>query len=628
MFGGHKIISLCISRLNDERNYKFTEALNNAAVEKDYRLFVYNTCSDLFWNTDDEKGEISVFELIDYKVTDLLIIFDESFKDKTVIESIRKKAKKHNTPVICVGTAYDGEISFLFDYVSGFEDVVRHTIDVHNAKSFHMIAGAKGETCSEERIKCFKQVLSEYNIPVTDDMISYGDYWHFPTITALENIISGNHLPECIICVNDSTAITVCSTLRKYGIEPAKDIIVTGFDGIEQGRWTTPAITTAECSFPVAAQSIISTCEKIFSGESIEPVNYIKYVMRIEDSCGCTKPVSTTSIGEVFLRTTDRFHRYQEDERKLYEININSMTQKTIQDFSASFKNFRFADVFYNMCVFVNKDFMDFSINPENPQRMTVYDDDMLLIFRAEADYDYPVTFRRKDIVPSAEYYLHRKFPYIFCALHYLDKSCGYLCFYFSLDYENYCKIPQYVTSLNYAINNFRNLMHQQYMSKRIEEMYKTDHLTGVLTRKSFHVNLDKFMKDAEGYTIFVVAMDIDGLKYINDNFGHDDGDFAIYSSANALKCVPAKHKICARFGGDEFVLCATSDVCDDRTVKTHIEDYIAQINATSNKPYKISASVGVCSAKCADFDFYKLYNKADEKMYSEKIKKPNRRRD
>lgn len=40
MFGGHKIISLCISKLNDERNYKFTEALNYAAVEKDYRLFI------------------------------------------------------------------------------------------------------------------------------------------------------------------------------------------------------------------------------------------------------------------------------------------------------------------------------------------------------------------------------------------------------------------------------------------------------------------------------------------------------------------------------------------------------------------------------------------------------------
>lgn len=102
----------------------------------------------------------------------------------------------------------------MFDYVSGFEQVVRHTVDVHKAKSFHMIAGVKDEPCSEERIACFKRVMSDYGIPVSEDMISYGDYWTFPTVTAVEKLIKENRLPECIICANDSTAITACSTLK------------------------------------------------------------------------------------------------------------------------------------------------------------------------------------------------------------------------------------------------------------------------------------------------------------------------------------------------------------------------------------------------------------------------------
>ena len=599
-------------------------ALNNAVVEKDYRLFIYQICSDLFWHTINEKGEVSVFELIDYDVTDLLIIFDETFKDKSIVETIYKKATEHNTPVIFVGTAYDGGISFLFDYVSGFEQVVRHIAEFHKVKSFHMIAGLKNEPCSEELVACFKRILAENDIPFSDDMVSYGDYWSSPTIRAVKKLINEHRLPECIVCVNDSTAITTCSTLKDYGIEPAKDVIITGFDGIEQARWTVPSITTAECSFPLAAKDIVSVCEKIFAGESVAPVNYISYVLRTENSCGCEKHCPGESSGEIFQRSTDRFNRYQDDERKLYELNVNLLMQNTPEDFSKELHHFDF----YDTCIFVNKDFMDFSVNLKTAERTISFDDDMLLLFRANTYIDYPVEFCRKDIMPAAEHLLSRKFPYIFCALNYLDKPCGYLCFYFTLDYENYCKIPQYVTSINYAINNFIILKHQQYISKRIEEIYKSDYLTGMLTRKSFYIELDEFMNHTENITLLVASMDIDGLKYINDNYGHDDGDFAICSAANALKSIPIKRKICARFGGDELALCAVADNYNEQMVKDYIDDYIKHVNAVSGKPYQVSVSVGICIGNSSDFDFDMLYKKADEKMYSEKLKKPNRRKD
>lgn len=49
MIGNIKIIAVCMCKVYDERNYRIIRALNNLAIENDYRLFVYHTCSDLYW---------------------------------------------------------------------------------------------------------------------------------------------------------------------------------------------------------------------------------------------------------------------------------------------------------------------------------------------------------------------------------------------------------------------------------------------------------------------------------------------------------------------------------------------------------------------------------------------------
>ena len=77
MIGNIKIIAVCMCKVYDERNYRIIRALNNFAVENDYRLFVYHTCSDLYWKTLSEKGEQSVFDLIDYNITDAVVTFEE-----------------------------------------------------------------------------------------------------------------------------------------------------------------------------------------------------------------------------------------------------------------------------------------------------------------------------------------------------------------------------------------------------------------------------------------------------------------------------------------------------------------------------------------------------------------------
>lgn len=101
------------------------------------------------------------------------------------------------------------------DYEAGFEQAVRHIIEYHGITDTAMIAGIEGKEHSEQRIMAYKKVLAENNLPFTDDMLSYGDYWSGPAQKAVEEMIARGHVPKAIICANDMMAITVCAVLSR-----------------------------------------------------------------------------------------------------------------------------------------------------------------------------------------------------------------------------------------------------------------------------------------------------------------------------------------------------------------------------------------------------------------------------
>ena len=100
-------------------------------------------CSDLYWKTLSEKGEQSVFDLIDYNITDAVVTFEEGVYAENVMTKIRMDAAQYGKPVISVGVEHDDCISIKFGYAKGFEQVVRHVIEQHGVRDIGFIAGRK-----------------------------------------------------------------------------------------------------------------------------------------------------------------------------------------------------------------------------------------------------------------------------------------------------------------------------------------------------------------------------------------------------------------------------------------------------------------------------------------------------
>ncbi len=124
------------------------------------------------------------------------------------------------------------------------------------------------------------------------------------------------------------------------------------------------------------------------------------------------------------------------------------------------------------------------------------------------------------------------------------------------------------------------------------------------------------------GILSYVMYIDMDNLKKVNDTYGHDDGDFCIINIAEQLTKVVRGRGICGRLGGDEFacVVSYRDDNFGGQFFKEQIASNFADLNEIINKPYVLSVSVGGISISPEDdINLEEALNRADEELYNEK---------
>ena len=140
------------------------------------------------------------------------------------------------------------------------------------------------------------------------------------------------------------------------------------------------------------------------------------------------------------------------------------------------------------------------------------------------------------------------------------------------------------------------------------EMLYMSEHdiLTDVGNRKAFNSKIG--MLEGMDISVGICFVDINGLKSVNDEMGHEAGDNAIKEASEAIASI-FKKKYCYRIGGDEFVVVMPQ--VSEETFAQHVE-------RLRKKSKKISMAIGsVWSEKCLDVE--ELVNIADKNMYADK---------
>lgn len=145
------------------------------------------------------------------------------------------------------------------------------------------------------------------------------------------------------------------------------------------------------------------------------------------------------------------------------------------------------------------------------------------------------------------------------------------------------------------------------------------DKLTGVYNR----YELDKFLKNTRfkrNNRIAAMMLDLNDFKSINDNYSHEEGDKALVAFADIIATEIGTNGIVIRFAGDEFIIILPKFRNNDLSeYKSRINQALENYNATSGKPYKLTAAIGGKIFDTRQDDMTDVVSQIDALMYSDK---------
>lgn len=168
-----------------------------------------------------------------------------------------------------------------------------------------------------------------------------------------------------------------------------------------------------------------------------------------------------------------------------------------------------------------------------------------------------------------------------------------------------------------------RDITKRKLLEDKLRSMTLCDELTGLYNRRGFNTLGEQQLKIASriGRKVSLFFTDLDGMKMINDLYGHHEGDLALRDTALVLRRAFRDSDIVARIGGDEFVLLALeTDENTSHALMRRLSERLDEFNTKTDRPYRLSMSVGV-----SRFDpdnprsLDELMAEADSLMYTHK---------
>ncbi len=650
----YKYIGFCCAAAHKEPLKPIIDCLADLVKKSGrYRAIIYHCFEDLFYDNKNDLGARTVFEAINYEMLDAMVLFPNNILDTEVIHDVADKCARHNVPVISVDGDTEGAFKVFFGYGEAFGAIVEHVIEKHNCKKIKLFAGIKGNDFSRTRIDACAEVMRRHGLELREKDVMYGDFWETPTYKEMDKFFeSGEPIPDAFVCCNDSMAMAVCLKLNEHGYRVPRDVIVTGFDGIEMERYHTPRLCTAVRDNSELAAAIIGVIDRICDTEAyVEPfAKELLYKPVFSESCGCTREDNGTRNRQLsdFVRNYSASRTFEEH-MDVMENRIAA--DPTPENVRSVLRRYGFG----RSAVCITESFRKAAVEGVRsiaPQKQapvqsrrdgSVYPQEMSVFVSTYDDgsQEEDISFSSDKLMPCIERAFGEYETIFVMPIHFQDTVIGYYVTPYVNQENHNDRLYTFTMSLNRCLEQMRLHEYMLSLNHRLSFLYTHDRLTGIFNRygfyESFHEKLDACTYSVKD--VFIASIDLNDMKYINDNFGHSAGDDALIITAKALigasmtdwdektelKGDGENGVICARFGGDEFVaakICSGDSKAEGERYHERFNNVLSELNRMSGYPFEVHASFGVYASSLDEVDgIDSLIELADRLMYSDKAK-------
>ncbi len=565
-----------------------------------------------------------------YEALDLLIISAGTlsiYQNSILLSEFLNNTSDIPKVLMETDQAKGDDIAIISDNEQGISDCVEHLISVHGLTRIGFITGPRNNQDAEERLEGYRKTLEKHGIDVREEYIGTGDFSE-NIDGVVEQLLDRVPDLEAIVSSNDEMAVAIYRVCNKRGLKVGEDIAVTGYDDMEMARYMDPPLTTARQDYHAFADAAVKSALRILRGENVSSQRIPSPFVR-RCSCGCMeieKNMRTLSANErdELVRNILRSREYQHNSWIGSLMNREMMMEvgdaKRFYADLGSFMAYLGTTASY-LCLFEHP----IAVNPgalaEFPEMIYVC---MRQKGRKFEGYDWdeaPVMYRNQDDVEN-EFHMDGSFMTFLL----FNGKYQYGILNVSIEPE---KIDfYYILSLDIGTNlRYTELWAQQKMYRsELQEMAMTDNLTRLNNRAGV-IHTREYMVGKVSRMGGVIMIDLDHLKQINDEFGHQEGDFALCSVGEILTRVIGKNqgekvtRVTGRIGGDEFIVCVIDETEEQLREKVRqIKEEFARLNDESGKPYYVEISAGIASGRVRTMeDWSSLTEQADERMYEEK---------
>ncbi len=585
---------------------------------------------------DGEKNiyELANFELLDGVIVDTIPFIENN--DESIINYMCSKLKKEcKKPVVSLNLPMGNyPVSYGSDE-KVYREMVEHVLDVHHKTDICFLVGPKDNHISEERLQVFLEIMQERGLSVKPERVVYGDFWYTSGTQLAERFVNGElPLPEAVVCASDYMAIGLANRLAENDVKVPEEVIVLGFEATQEAALNEISITSFESNeATTAAEAVDMLRQKIEPASEIIPYERkSKQYLHAGMSCGCEPDFLHTakSFKESFYYLCRNY-----DERdwldnidigilmESYLIEQLTATETPQQCLEKIYRNTYFLRPINKFFLCLREDWLehDHVMVSGYPERMKT----VVVTMKEEGsgyfEDEKSEVFETKWMLPQMFEENDEPYVYYFSAVHFQEKMWGYSVL------QRKLSEPKKI-GIVYR-NWLRNINHALEMAQAKNTLQKLsiyDAMTGAYNRRGMDMHLEKMLTNAkEGDSLFISVIDMDGLKYVNDNFGHAEGDLGIKLVCDTAIKTCGEKEICIRAGGDEFYVLGVGHYTqkDMEERKKVFYDTIAYADRTSGKPYPISASIGCAIAPIDDsLNIIGVVNEADEDMYKSKVER------
>lgn len=552
-------------------------------------------------------------------------------------------------PIVNISAIIPGIPSINVDSYNAYKSIIDNLIDEQGCKKFGVLAVRSNSNEAKYRRNAIKNILEERDIPSKNVTFWKADFEYKLSLSELEYYFEENNSFDfdAVLCLNDEMAYAALDFCHKHGFKVPQDVCVVGFDDLDRSSYCTPSITSINQEIFQQGYQAVELLESIIHGKKVSPITTVEATAVMRDST-CRNLYSNEFKNNKYVKFDDgqndlaklkfsgtewyfKKGQFSQIARYYTEIQYNMTFEQLMHRINDDVRAFGVkacAVVLYENPIEMPTPFDYFNL-PHKARVYSAFDDDTGFDSNKDPKKIY---FNPKNSILPEDIYSFEPDGDAVLALFHNTLQYGYLVIrrgaYDALVYDLLVKMLSSIISsvYSFALVNSETTKYRAKYDK-MDVIASTDELTGLSNRRGLYEVGQATLKLAEQTEQrgMVIYSDMDGLKKINDTYGHEAGDRAILAESIILKGNFRSNDIIARIGGDEFaIICPGLTNESFNRIKEQIEKDCLLWSEGNKAGFELSISMG-CVEYPSDkvgYQITPLLSEADSLMYIEKRNK------